>query len=124
MRATQQRRCRHDRHRVGARRGPDRRPLQFLTYILLANPASSVAEVTITYLREDGAPVVKTYTVPPTSRFNVDVGVAVPELQDQSFGAKIEVTNGVAIAVERSLYWTANGVLWTGGSNALATAIP
>ena len=65
----------------------------------------------MTYLRESGAPVVKTYTVPPTSRFNIDAGT-VPELQNESFGAQIEVTNGVAIVVERSMYWDANGVFW------------
>jgi hypothetical protein len=30
----------------------------------------------------------------------------------------------VPIAVERSLYWDANGVFWAGGSNALATPLP
>jgi hypothetical protein len=48
----------------------------------------------------------------------------VPELQNESFGATIQVTNGVAIAVERSLYWNANGVLWAGGTNALAVPVP
>ena len=81
-------------------------------------------EVTVTYLREAGAPVTKTYTVPPTSRFNIDVAGVVPELHDESFGARIEVTNGVAIAVERSLYWDANGIFWAGGTNALATPLP
>jgi hypothetical protein len=98
-------------------------PHQFSTYILLANPTSDAAEVTITYLRESGAPIVKTYRVPPTSRFNVDIG-SVAELHDESFGARIEVTNGVRIAVERSLYWNANGVFWAGGTNALATPLP
>ena len=100
-------------------------PQDFLTYILLANPQSTAAEVRITYLREGFGPVVKTYTVPATSRFNVDVRSVVPEIVNgQSFGAKIEVTNGVPIAVERSLYWNANGVFWAGGTNALATVIP
>jgi autotransporter-associated beta strand protein len=99
-------------------------PRDFVTYILLANPTTAAADVTITYLRESGEPVVKTYTVPPTSRFNVDVGGVVPELQNESFGATIQVTNGVAIAVERSLYWNANGVLWAGGTNALAVPVP
>jgi hypothetical protein len=54
-----------------------------------------------------------------------DVGGAVPELRTESFGARIEVTNGVPIAVERSLYWDANGVVfWAGGTNALATPLP
>jgi hypothetical protein len=66
---------------------------------------------------------VKTYSVPRTSRFNVDVAT-VQELQNESFGVRIDVTNGVNIAVERSLYWNANGVFWAGGTNALATPLP
>ncbi len=70
-------------------------PHQFQTYILLANPETTAAEVTVTFLRENGAPpVVKTYTVPATSRFNIDLAT-VPELQNESFGARIDVTNGV-----------------------------
>jgi autotransporter-associated beta strand protein len=100
-------------------------PLDFVTYILLANPNATAAEVTITYLREGAGPAVKTYTVPATSRFNVDVRSVVPEIQNgEFFGAQIEVTNGVPIAVERSLYWNANGVFWAGGTNALATLMP
>jgi hypothetical protein len=37
---------------------------------------------------------------------------------------RIDVTNGVNIAVERSLYCNANGVFWAGGTNALATPVP
>jgi autotransporter-associated beta strand protein len=99
-------------------------PRNFTTYILLANPTTTAANVTVTYLRETGAPVTKTYTVPPTSRFNIDVAGVVPELHDESFGARIEVTNGVPIAVERSLYWDANGIFWAGGTNAVATPLP
>ena len=95
----------------------------FVTYILLANPSSAAAQVTVTYLREGGAaPIVKTYDVPAASRFNVDVG-SVAELQNESFGARIE-SNGVPIAVERSIYWNANGIFWAGGTNALGTPLP
>jgi len=80
--------------------------------------------VTVTYLREGGTPIVKQYTVAPTSRFNIDVKTVVPELQGTSFGARIEVTNNVPIAVERSIYWDAKDVFWAGGSNALATPLP
>ena len=99
-------------------------PSAYTTYILLANPQSSAANVTVTFLRETGDPVVKTYTVDPTSRFNIDVGGMVPELQNASFGARVEVTNNVPIAVERSMYWNAEGRFWAGGSNALASIIP
>jgi hypothetical protein len=96
----------------------------YQTYILLANAETTAAEVTVTYLRESGAPIVKTYIVPPTSRFNIGVTSFVPELVDESFGALIEVTNGVPIAVERSMYWDANGIFWSGGTNATATRLP
>jgi autotransporter-associated beta strand protein len=99
-------------------------PREFVTYILLANPTATKADVRITYLRENGLPIVKEYEVAATSRFNVDVKTAVPELQNSSFGAIIEVLNDVPIAVERSLYWNALDSFWAGGTNALATRLP
>lgn len=79
----------------------------------------------VSYLRKnDGAPIVKEYDVPATSRFNIDVKTVVPELRNTSFGARIEVTNSVPIAVERSIYWDVNDVFRAGGSNALATPLP
>ncbi len=96
----------------------------FHTYILLGNPQSTAANVTVTFLREGGAaPVVKTYTVPATSRFNIDAN-AIPELADASFGAQIQVTNSVPIIVERSMYWDANGIFWSGGTNATGVPVP
>jgi hypothetical protein len=93
------------------------------TFILLANPGSSAASVTITFLRADGSTVVRGYVVPATSRVNVDAG-AVPELAGQSFGALVEVTNGVGIVVERSMYWSSGGTLWAGGTNVTAARVP
>jgi hypothetical protein len=96
----------------------------YTTYILLANPNSTTANVTVTFLPETGSAITRNFTVDPTSRFNVDVGGMVPELQNQSFGARVEVTNNVPIAVERSMYWNADGRFWSGGSNAPASIIP
>jgi hypothetical protein len=78
----------------------------------------------VTYLPEGLAPIVKTYNIAGNLRFNIDVGALVPQLQNRSFGALVEVTNNVPIAVERSLYWNANGIFWAGGTNALATPLP
>ncbi len=103
--------------RVGA-------PMGYQSFILPANPAATAAEVQITYLRASGATVVKTYTVPPTSRKTVLVNAEVPELVDESFGALIAVTNGIAIAVERALYWNHAGQIWGGGTNATAVRLP
>lgn len=96
----------------------------FQTYILLANPATTAAQVRITYMRARGAPIVKTYAVDRTSRFNVHVNSMVPELADETFGAVIEVTNSVAIVVERAMYWNARGLVWAGGTNATAVRLP
>jgi hypothetical protein len=48
----------------------------------------------------------------------------VPELANQSFGALIEVTNGVGIVVERSLYNDALGQVWAAGTNVVGTRLP
>jgi tetratricopeptide (TPR) repeat protein len=97
-------------------------PLNFHTFILLANPQSTAAQVAVTFLRENAAPIVKTYTVPATSRFNIDTS-SVDGLRDESFGALITVTNGIGIIVERSMYWDQGGVPFSGGTNATGIAL-
>jgi hypothetical protein len=62
--------------------------------------------------------------VPPTSRLTVNAGEQVAELQGTLFGAAIEVTNGVGIAVERAMNWTSNGMFLAGGTDATATRLP
>jgi len=94
--------------------GPD---TPFSTYILLANPNAEASEVTATFLRDAAPPIVKTYTVPATGRFTIDCST-IPELHDSTFGVSIEVTNQQPIVVERSMYWDANGIFWSGGTNA------
>ena len=96
------------------------------TYILLANPGATAADVTVTYLREGGLPpLVRTYTVPATSRFNVYANT-VPGLgAEEHFGALIEST--VPIAVERAMYSNAASqpqVIWAAGTDATGTPIP
>jgi YVTN family beta-propeller protein len=95
------------------------------TYILLANPGTTPAEVTMTFLRTGGTTIVKSFTVPATSRFNVGVngpGSHVPELANESFGTIVESTQ--PIVVERSLYSNVDGVIWAAGTNATATRLP
>jgi hypothetical protein len=57
------------------------------------------------------------------SRFNIDLAT-IQELQNESFGVRIDVTNGVNIAVQRSLYWECERVFWASGTNALAAPLP
>jgi hypothetical protein len=98
---------------------------QAQTYILIANPGTQAASVGVTFLRESGVPLVKSFTVPAQSRFNLAVtgpGSTVPELADETFGAVIASTHPVL--VERSLYTNAGGVVWAAGTNATATPMP
>ena len=99
-------------------------PQAYQTYILLGNPSATPADVTITYLRSDGTTTTSHHLVPGRSRVNVLVNGQVPALQNEAFGAKVEVTNGVGIVVERSIYWNAGGVVWAGGTNVTATRLP
>jgi hypothetical protein len=96
----------------------------YQTYVLLANPSTSTANVKVTFLKTDGTTVVKNYPVQPTSRFNVEVHAMVPELSNESFGTLIEVENGIGIAVERAMYSDSAGVVWAAGTNALGTLLP
>jgi hypothetical protein len=96
----------------------------YQTFVLLANPNPTPANVTLTFLRESGAPVVKTALVPANARLTITTGPGsfVPELGNERFGTV--VASDVTIFVERAMYSNANGVLWAAGSNATATAVP
>jgi hypothetical protein len=91
------------------------------TYVLLANPGTAGATVTLTFYREAGDPIQVTRTVPAGSRQTVaadSVGLSAGE----RFG--VAVTSDQPIAVERSLYWNYQGVLWTSGTNETGTPLP
>lgn len=89
-------------------------PASFVSFIQLWNPSSQAADVQLTLLRENGTPVVSTHTVPPSSRLSVD---QFPLEPGEKFGALVESTNAVPIVVERSMYWDAIGLHWSGGTN-------
>jgi hypothetical protein len=95
------------------------------TFILIANPGASAAAITATFLRTDGTTLVKTFTVQPTSRFTIgvtgDAAGQVPELVDESFATVITSTEPVI--VERSLYTSANGPIWTAGTSSTGTRL-
>jgi autotransporter-associated beta strand protein len=99
-------------------------PSNYQTYILLANPWTFAADVTIQFLRTSGPPIVKTFKVDPASRYNVSVGpgTLVPELTNEEFGAVI--TSTISLAVERALYSDAIGQVWAAGTNATAARLP
>ena len=98
--------------------------LNFHTYILLGNPGLQPAEATVQFLPDTGAPISRTRVVPARSRVTIDVTAEVSELANRSFAALIATTGGLPIVVERSMYWDGAGLIWSGGSNAVATPLP
>jgi subtilisin-like proprotein convertase family protein len=98
--------------------------LGYQTYVLLANPNAVVAEVQVRFLKPGVAPVVRTFTLPATSRQNIFVNGDVPELGDGNFGVDVQVMNYQPIAVEKSMYWNSGGVVFAGGSNVTASRLP
>ncbi|MBL8144571.1 MAG: Ig-like domain-containing protein [Acidobacteria bacterium] len=94
-------------------------------FYLLQNPGTTAASVQVTYLRPAPlAPVVKTYTVAPTSRFNIWVDLEDPGLAATDVSAVIQVTNGVPIIVERALYLSTGGRLFNAGHESAAVRSP
>ena len=95
------------------------------TYILVANPGGTAANLTVTFLRETGAPIVKTFTAPPTSRFTISVtgpGSHVPELANESFG--VSLVSDRPIFAEHAIYSNANGIFFAAGGAATASELP
>jgi hypothetical protein len=91
------------------------------TYILIANTSSRSGDVLVRVLFEDGATAERTYTLSPSSRFNVPVGLDFPEAVGKRFGAVVEAVGAqpLDLVVERAVYDSPGGEVWTAGSDAL-----
>lgn len=76
----------------------------FDTFLLLANPGSTPVSATVTFFREVGGPLSRTYTLLPTSRENIWVDL-LPGLEAHAFS--IQVTASAPIVAERAMYWGA-----------------
>jgi hypothetical protein len=88
-----------------------------ISYILMANPTEQDATVTVTILRDNNLPpLVVAKIVKANSRLTLtstDLALA----SGETFGALIDSTNGVPIAVERAMYWDSATKHWSAGTN-------
>jgi hypothetical protein len=88
-----------------------------ISYILMANPTGQDAAVTVTILRDNNLPPL---TVTKTVRANSRLTLSSEELalsSGETFGAVVNSTNGVPIAVERAMYWDSATRAWSAGTN-------
>ena len=97
-------------------------PGNYATFLLLANPGTTDASATVTFLRANGTTVVRTVPIPRQSRANVWVNVDIPELVDESFG--VSVVSTTPIFAERSMYADSGAVQFAAGSVVTATRVP
>lgn len=94
------------------------------TYVLVSNPGSSPATVTVSLLSETAAPETQTFTVPANSRFNIVPGSALhfPSAAGRRFGMTFDST--APVVIERAMYSDLGGTAWAAGTNAVATKLP
>ena len=99
-------------------------PFAFQTFVLVANPGMTAANVTLTFLRTTGAPITKTATVPAGARLTIATGPGsiVPELVNESFS--VVLASDQPVFAERALYSNTSTVFWAAGSAATATPLP
>ena len=95
----------------------------FDLFILLANPSTDPADVRITYLRPNGAPIVRTRTLPPTSRTTIFVEEEDPALADTPVSTVVESLNAVGVVAERAMWWPATGG-WQEAHNSPGATAP
>jgi uncharacterized repeat protein (TIGR01451 family) len=72
----------------------------------IANPNSTAAPITVTFLPENAAPIVQTHTLPAQSRLTIRVD-DVAGLAAASTSAQVASTSGLPLAVERTMFWDA-----------------
>ena len=94
----------------------------FDTFVLVANPNAAPADLRVTYLLADAAPVVRLHTVPANSRYTIWVDQDDPRLARVDVSTIVEVINDVPVIVERSMWWPGTpGGPWTEAHNSAAS---
>ena len=89
----------------------------FETFVLVANPSDTPAQVTMTYLPEGAPTVTRQHQVPANGRLTVNIEQEDPALAN--FGAiGTRVTSTVPVIVERSQYWPFSPDQWYEAHNS------
>ena len=84
--------------------------------VLIANPTTTPAPVTVTFFREDGSSVTQIMTLPATSRTTIHAD-AIAGLESQGgVSTVVTSTSAVPLVVERTMFWDASGYGSHGGT--------
>ena len=85
--------------------GRDGGEFAFKTFVLVANPGQTAANLTVTFLRTVGNPVTKTFSVVAGGRLTITTGPGsmVPELTNETFGTLVASDQPVFVEHSRLL---------------------
>ena len=84
----------------------------FDTFILVQNPNSNSASITITYMDDSGNTYTQNETVAGNRRFTQKINSISSMNNKTGVSATVESTNSVGVIVERAMYWK-NTSTWT-----------
>lgn len=77
----------------------------FSLYLLVANPGPRDAEIEVTYLLPDDAPIVRRHTAAKVGRLTIDVAGEDVRLLANTVGAVVRSINHEPVVVERVMWW-------------------
>src|SRR5262249_21772171 len=89
----------------------------FTPFVLLSNPQSVLAHVTVQFLLDTGETVTESKTIPANQRLTINIG-AEPDVRLKNAAVSTVVTSDVPLVAERSMYWIGDVVPWTEGHNS------
>lgn len=89
----------------------------FTTYVLVQNPNSSQAKVTLTYMTNDGPVTDAPFTMPANSRKTIRVNDAHPDMD-----LSTKVHSDKPIVAERSMFWSLPGVGGLATTDSIGTS--
>ena len=96
----------------------------FDDFILIVNPNTLAANITITYYLEgNSTPVVRNLTVNGNARKTINVRWDAEGIGYDAKHGNNCVSSTQPIAVERSMYWTSGGYGWKEGHNSIASPV-
>jgi hypothetical protein len=97
----------------------------FDLFYLVQNPNDTAAEIQVRYLLPAPlAPLVKTYSVAPKSRFNIWVNTEAAVLDDAEMSAVVTSTNAVPVIVERAMYRPVGSQVFGAGHESAGVGAP
>jgi hypothetical protein len=89
----------------------------FETFVLIANPNATAADVTLTYVTEAGQTVTRTKSVPANARLTIDIEAeGSATLANAAVATRVQST--IPVVVERAQYWPNAPSQWYEAHNA------